>query len=77
MSLSLHFLVLLRVRQAEQMVDIGFCRYHFLHIFFRGPVIPIGCFFISRQLLKIRFRRVYLGKFRAIQNLFIVALAAL
>lgn len=26
MSLSLHFLVFLRIRQAEKMVDIGFCR---------------------------------------------------
>ncbi|WP_153189551.1 hypothetical protein [Pelotomaculum sp. FP] len=33
--LSLHFLVFLRVRQAEQMVNIGFHRDKLLHIFFR------------------------------------------
>ena len=66
MSLSLHFLVFLRVRQAEQMIYIGFCCYDFLHFFFRGPVFPIGRFFVCRQLLILRFQRVHLGKFPSV-----------
>jgi hypothetical protein len=52
-SLSLLFLVFLRIRQAEQMVNICLCRNNLLHILFYGAVLFIALFFSLSKVFAI------------------------
>ena len=59
MSLSLHFLIFLRIRQAEQMVDIAFRRNQFPHVLLDGAVLLVGGLFLRGELLPFGFERVH------------------
>lgn len=64
MSLSLPFLIFLRVRQAEQMVNVGLHQDKLLHIVFGRPVFPVGGPFFCRQPLPLLFQRIHFWKLR-------------
>ena len=67
-SLSLLFLIFLLPGQAEQIINVCFCRCDFPHIFPGFPVLGVELLFFSRQPAAFLLLFLHLWELRPVQN---------